>query len=436
MFSYNLRLSLQSILKTRFLSVLMVLAIGLGIGLSMTILTIYSMLSSDPIPQKSDYLHVVRLDAWNPLQPYREPDIAPFQLTYRDTMALRKSEIPVRHAAMFRTGFIVQPDNADVLPFQVEARATDGDFFALFNVPYLYGGVWSSTIDDFGELVAVISKGTNEKVFGGENSVGRVIKLDEHLFKVVGVLDDWQPALKYYDINNNSFGDPEDVFIPFSLTPDLELPAWGNTNGWKGEVLKTYEDRLSSELIWIQYWAELHGPEDVARYKTFLDSYALEQKKLGRFQRPLNNQVNPLMEWLAEREIVGEETQVLLALAFMFLAVCLLNVVGLILAKFSGKSAEISIRRALGADKSMLFTQHLIESGVVGIIGGLLGLGIAMLGLWGVSALMPDISVLASMDYVMVGYTILLSVVCTILAGLYPTWRICQIQPASYLKTQ
>jgi putative ABC transport system permease protein len=216
----------------------------------------------------------------------------------------------------------------------------------------------------------------------------------------------------------------------------LELPAWGNTNGWKGETIESYADRMASEYIWIQYWAQLDSPDQVAEYQAFIDSYAMEQKKLGRFQRPLNNQLTPLMAWLEEREVVGSETRVLLALAFMFLAVCLLNVVGLILAKFSGKSAEISIRRALGADKATLFIQHLIESAVIGSLGGLLGLGMAMLGLVGIASLAPDISTMTTADYSLVIYTLLLSITCTLLAGLYPTWRVCQIQPASYLKTQ
>jgi putative ABC transport system permease protein len=436
MFAYNLTLSLTSLWKDKLLTGLMILAIGLGIGLCMTILTIYQMLSNDPIPEKSATLHVVRLDAWDPLEPFREPNVAPYQLTYQDTMALRQSDIPVRQAAMFKTGFVVQPENEGVRPYQVVARATEGDFFSMFNVPFLFGSPWQADVDQSAQQVVVLDKTTNEKVFGGVDSTGRTIKLDEHYFKVVGVLDTWVPAIKYYDTNNGPFDEPEEVFIPFSLTPSLELPAWGNTNGWKGETIKSFEDKLNSESIWIQYWAEIPEASEVSRYHEFLDNHAREQKKLGRFQRPLNNQVTPLMDWLKEREIVGEETQVLLALAIMFLAVCLLNVVGLILAKFSGKSVEISIRRALGADRNILFIQHVIESGVIGVAGGLLGLVLALIGLAGIAVLIPDVTKIATMDMQMMTYTIILSISCTILAGIYPTWRVCQIQPASYLKTQ
>ena len=436
MLSYNLKLSLKSIFKYRFLSAMMVLAIALGIGLSMTIVTLYRMASNDPIPEKSNQLHVVRLDSWNPLEAFREPDIAPFQLTYMDAMMLRHSDIPVRQAAMFKTGSVLIPDEKNLLPFQVVARATDRDFFSLFNVPFLYGSVWSESADEQGALVTVISKQINEKVFAGENSVGRVINTGKYSLKVVGVLDQWQPTFKYYDVNNGPFDDVEDLYLPFALTPSLQLPSWGNTNGWKDQVIDTYEDRLNSELIWIQYWAELTTQDDVSDYHSFLDGYAQEQKKLGRFERPLNNQVTPLMTWLTEQNVVGNETQVLLALAFMFLVVCLLNVMGLNLAKFSGKFTEVSIRRALGAKRSTLFMQQLIESSMVGLIGGFFGVILALIGLAGVSMLIPAISRLASMDAWMLSGSVLLSVFCTVLAGLYPTWRVCQIQPANYLQTQ
>jgi putative ABC transport system permease protein len=436
MFSYNLRLSVTSLLKDKFLTSLMVLAVALGIGLSMTILTVYHMLSADPIPEKSSYLHLVRLDAWNPLEPFEEPNVAPNQLTYRDVIAMQRSDIPTRHAAMFKTGFVLQPDNENIKPYLVTARATDSDFFAMFNVPYLYGGSWGRDADSSSTQVVVINRETNDKLFGGKDSVGEMILLDDYYFKIVGVLDTWQPSILYYDTNNGNFDEPADLFIPFSLTPALELDSWGNTNGWKGETIDTYEDRLNSEYVWIQYWAELDDGDRVADYQAFIDGYAMEQKKLGRFARPLNNQLTPLMDYLKEVEVVGEETLVLLALAFMFLSVCLLNVIGLILAKFSGKSTEISIRRALGADKMTLFTQHIIESGVIGVAGGILGLVFALAGLAGISLLVPDIAKVASMDFSLMGYTMFLSIVCTILAGVYPTWQVCQIQPASYLKEQ
>ena len=106
------------------------------------------------------------------------------------------------------------------------------------------------------------------------------------------------------------------------------------------------------------------------------------------------------------------------------------------LAKFLGKSPEIGLRRALGATRGVLFSQYIIESGLIGVIGGLGGLLMALIGLYAVNNLYDGFERLATMDWMMVSLTILLSIIATILAGIYPTWRACHVSPAAQLKTQ
>ena len=67
----------------------------------------------------------------------------------------------------------------------------------------------------------MLSKETNEKAFGGQNSVGRTLRLDGRDYKVVGVLDDWAPTPKFYDLNNGAFDEIEELFVPFSLGVSL-----------------------------------------------------------------------------------------------------------------------------------------------------------------------------------------------------------------------
>jgi putative ABC transport system permease protein len=59
------------------------------------------------------------------------------------------------------------------------------------------------------------------------------------------------------------------------------------------------------------------------------------------------------------------------------------------LAKFLGRSGEIGLRRALGANKRALYAQCLVESGAIGLAGGVLGLGLVALGLAGMRGLLP-----------------------------------------------
>ncbi len=170
----------------------------------------------------------------------------------------------------------------------------------------------------------------------------------------------------------------------------------------------------------------------------FLDAYAESQKELGRFPRPLNNRLSNVMEWMQIEEVVDDDVQVLLGLAVLFLVVCLLNTIGLLLAKIMRRSGDISLRRALGASRHAIFTQYIVEAGLIGLAGGVLGIGMTWLGLQGIKGLYGDfdfISRLVTMDWVMIFAAIGLAVISALGAAVYPTWRACSIQPASQLKT-
>jgi putative ABC transport system permease protein len=76
-------------------------------------------------------------------------------------------------------------------------------------------------------------------------------------------------------------------------------------------------------------------------------------------------------------KVVGKDSKLSAWLAFGFLALCLVNTIGLLLAKFSVRASEIGVRRALGASRTEIFHQFLIETVVVGLVGGVLGLLLA-----------------------------------------------------------
>jgi putative ABC transport system permease protein len=142
--------------------------------------------------------------------------------------------------------------------------------------------------------------------------------------------------------------------------------------------------------------------------------------------------------------VVQSDNRVLVGLAFAFLAVCLINTVGLLLAKFLNGAALSGIRRALGASRRALFAQHMVEVGLIAAAGALLGLALAWLGLAGIRALFTTTTVfnkagmqaLGHMDATSLVSAVLLAIVATFVAGLYPAWRIGRISPAVYLKNQ
>ena len=433
MFTYYLQLGLRSLRRNPILTALMVIGIGLGIAASMTTLTVLHLMGSDPIPWKSDKLHYVQLDNWSADESYYEDGRPPDQVTYRDAVALMEAGKADKQAAMYKLVQPIQPDNNELKPFRALGRVTFADFFAMFEPPFQYGGPWSRDQDASHERVIVLGKDMNEKLFGGQDSVGRSVRMNAIDYRIVGVLGDWKLRSRYYDLTNGAFADPDEFFMPFTTAVDLKERSAGNNSCWKasGDGWDAY---LDSDCVWIQMWVQLDSPERLAEYRSFLDNYVGEQKKLGRFPRPLNNRLLDVNEWMADQEVVGRDVQVQTGLGFAFLLVCLINTVGLLLAKFTRKSGEIGLRRALGASRRDVFSQFLIESGVVGLSGGLLGLGLTGLGLLAVQALYKDYKTVAHLDWTMICVTVALAVLSAILAGIYPTWRACRVQPAAQLK--
>lgn len=436
MLGYYLNLALRSFGRNKVLTALMVLAIALGIGASMTTLTVFYVLSGDPIPHKSGQLFYPRMDprSMSGFTPGNDPEE---QMTRFDAEALLRDKRGDRQALMTGGGVPVESADGKLQPFSVDARFTTADFFPMFDVPFRYGTGWSASEDEARAKVAVISKALNEKLFGGGNSVGKTLQAGNNSFRIVGVLDAWRPAPKFYDMTNERFSEVEQVFVPFHTSRALKLGPQGNMNCW-GDSSNDEEGAygINASCAWLQYWVELDSPEKVAAYKQYLVNYSNQQRAAGRFERPTNVRLHSVMEWLEDRNAVPGDVRLQVWLAFGFLLVCLLNTVGLLLAKFLRRSAEIGVRRALGASRRAVFAQFLIEAGVIGLVGGVAGLGLAWLGLWAVRQQPAGYAELAHLDPTMLLTTFVLALASSVLAGLLPAWRAMQVTPAIQLKSQ
>jgi putative ABC transport system permease protein len=447
MLAYNVRLALKSFKRTPGLTALMIGAIALGIAACVVTITMYHAMSGNPIWWKNDRLYAVTMDNWDPNRPFdpAHPQLPPPQLTYRDALHIGDSGIPLRHVITHRDQGVLTGGTAHTRPQSLITRVTTADFFAMFDVPFLYGSGWSAAADRGPDPVIVLSKKENETLFGGANSVGRTVRWNDVEFRIVGVLDEWFPQPKFYDLTGDAFASPEDVFIPFGWTEARQQPpAVGYHSCWRPEMTKTFQDYLNADCVWVQMWVELPDARSRERMQTYLDGYWAEQRKNGRFERPRNNRLTNVGQWLVDQQVVQNDDRLLVGLAFAFLAVCLINTVGLLLAKFLNGAALTGIRRALGASRRQVFAQHLVETGVLAGAGALLGLALAALGLWGLRTLYSveaefgeaGYQDLARFDSSSVVFAVALAVIAALAAGLYPAWRVGRLPPAVYLKSQ
>ena len=431
MLGYYFSLAWRSLRQNRALTMLMVLTLAVGIGSAMTTLTVFKTLARDPIPQKSSQLFRVQLDMY-PADVRNSDNEPPDDISRYDAETLLAQHRA--KAQVITNGGDAALEVGNQTPYSATMRYTTTDFFQMFQVPLRYGHGWSANDDAGRARVAVVSEELNEKFFGGSNSVGKTIRIDGTPFTVIGVVGHWRPDPRYYDVNNQRYGSGEQVYLPFSTSRDLKLGISGNMNCYKAS--NDESTSLSAPCVWLQYWVQLDTPAEAAAYKAYLVNYSEQQHAAGRFQRAPNVRLRNVMEWLDYRKIVPSDAHLQLWLALGFLVVCLVNVVGLLMAKFLRKQGEIGVRRALGATRRDIFIQFLMEAGVVGLVGSIGGLLLSLFGLLAVRHQPTDYAKIVHLDPGMLALTVVLGVIATLAAGLLPAYRAMRITPAIQLKTQ
>lgn len=434
MIGYYLDLALRSLKRNKVLTVLMVVAIALGIGASMTMLTVLHVMTADPIPGKSARLFYPQIDP-QPLENYQEGVDPPEQFSWIDAMNLLHAHKGTRQVAMTGGQVTVRPPQGAGRAFLADARYATADFFAMFDVPFAYGNSWTADDDDQQARVAVISRSLADKLYGAEQAVGQSLHLGKDSFRVIGVIDRWDPVPHYYDLTHGAYAHSEGVFLPLETALALKQGTSGNLVCW-GDSEFPSDLRQSDQCAWLQFWVQLDTPEQVRGYREFLTNYSREQKTLGRFERPPNIRLRDVMAWLDHNHVVPGSVQLQVLLALGFLLVCLLNTVALLLVKFLRRGGELSVRRAMGASRRAVFAQLVMEAGLVGLAGGALGVVLARFGLWVVRQQPAEYAALARMDAAMLGATFVLAICATVLAALFPAWRACRLVPARLLKTQ
>ncbi|QWT20634.1 ABC transporter permease [Bacillus sp. NP157] len=429
---YHLEMAVRSLRRNPVLTALMVLAVALGIGACMTTLTALHVLSGDPLPGRSDHLYTPRIEARSA---GGGETVLPFLLTWTDGMALLHAGRATHQAVMVGGAATIHPADPSTDAFLTSAQYTSADFFPMFEVPMQFGQAWAGAEDESHARVAVISDALNMRLFAGENSVGRSIQVNDASFRIVGVMLPWRPVPHFYNLDTGDFAKAEDVLVPLTSARDAHLPRNGGIECWAGGS-GDEENMETAPCVWLTVWVQLDDAAAVKAYQAFLDGYSREQHAAGRFDQLQPAALSSVKALLAERQVVPSDVRLQFWLASAFFVVCLVNTVGLMLAKFMRRAGELGVRRALGASRGDIFAQLLAEAAMIGLAGGLLGLGFAWLGLMLVR-INPDRSAqLAHLDPTMLATTFVLSVVAATLAGLFPAWRVCQVPPGLHLKVQ
>ena len=455
MFSLAFETALRSIVRTPGVSLLVIMAIALGVGMTMPMVTLYHNSNGNPYPDTGDKMYRVLIDNWflDQIFWFTAPDMPTEIMTARDARVLMRSDIPTKVAASYEAQQYIRSVDPEmgVKPFASAIRVTTSGFFEMFEVPMRFGAAWGSNADGSNENIAVISHSTNLTLFGGGDNVGRDFKIGDQIYTVVGIMHAWSLAPRVYDLTQTS-ARTEGVFVPLSdfqrsrLKPGRFVSLEGSPSNEFGL------DFLGGETIFANLWVQLDTKEQVQSYRDFMDSYVKEQKKLGRLPRPTNNRLYSATEWIVVAPVNAQQRDIyktFILVGVLFLVVCLFNLLSLLLSKFMSITPQACVTRALGATRADIFLQYVVEVLVLGVVGGLLSIYVSKAALFGIvwvyiENLPPEFKQIQSQvgvesPYVQFDTTLLvmsfcLALLAALVSALYPAWRACRVPPAEHLK--
>ena len=288
--------------------------------------------------------------SWSTTSPGEEP---PDQLTRFDAEALLREKRADRQALMTGGFVAIQPEQASLQPFRTEARFTSADFFAMFGTPFVAGGGWSAADDEARARVAVIShelapessSATSRAVGTSRPHRRRRLPRRRRDGAVAAGAALLRPLLRQVRRSRARLRSVLDLARPEARAhrhPQLlGIAALQGPDLSRSHAASGCSTGSSST-------AQPRWP----RTSSYLDDYSARQKAVGRYERPPNTRLYDVMQYLRVQEVVPEDVRLQVWLAFGFLGVCLLNTVGLLLAKCLRRSPEIGVRRALGASQA------------------------------------------------------------------------------------
>jgi len=346
----NLRFAVRTLKKSPAFSVTTVLLVGLGVGAVTTIFTLvdHVLLRALPYPD-AERLVLIENGSHS-------------GVTFREFQEMRTVDL-------WAAG---RSDDANLVgegdPLRIIEAQVSRDFMRLLGAKPALGRLLLE--DDFAAANnVVLSHATWMRVFGGdEDIVGKSIRVDQTAVTVVGVLAE-------------SFVSP-DGMVDRGSGPDIWRPIdWSEPNlaNIQYHVLQVI-GRLAPGVTLAEVNLELTELSERMAVR-------FPEDRVDREGRALTTPAAGLQEVTTRRVRTG--LGLLLGAVTLLLAVACMNVAHLFLARSLSRVREMAVRRALGAGTLGLIQQLLIESLVLGLAGGALGLGLATLGVRGFLALNP-----------------------------------------------
>ncbi|HEY6186737.1 MAG TPA: ABC transporter permease [Pyrinomonadaceae bacterium] len=395
----DLRYGFRMLLKSPGFTAVTILALALGIGANSAIFSVVNAVLLKPLPF-STAERLVFISEWS-------QQVQNMSVSYPNFTDWRDQNRSFEQLAAFRGAGLILTGAGE--PERLDGREVSASFFPVLGTNPALGRNFAPAEDQpGGNRTAIISHGFWQRRFGANPSIiGQPVMLNNESYTIIGVLPrdfEWQA--------------PVDVFVPIGLGAD-KMQDRGNHPG-------IYVVGLLKPGVTVE--------QARAEMESIADRLAQQYVKSNE-----GNSVRlALLQDFATKEIRPALLVLLAAVGFVLLIACA-NVANLLLARSASRSKEIAIRTALGAGRWRLIRQLLTESVMMSLLGGLLGLLLAMWGIKGLQAVIPDdvprlLVMNIGLDARVVAFTLIISVLTGLLFGLAPALQVSKTNLNESLK--
>jgi putative ABC transport system permease protein len=406
---HDLRIAIRHLLKSPGFTATAVLMLALGIGATTGVFSIVESVLLRPLPfphseqlvQLSDIVQGAEVEG-NGEVGVTAPDIQAYTCDTHSFESLGGYQ---------QTSYELSGIGD---PAQVKASRLSVGVFPALEVSPLMGRFFSQQEDDQKEPVAVLSYSLwQDRLYGDSNVVGTKILLDRKPYEVIGVMPrNFEFPLLPGRLNRS------ELWIPMSITSQ-ELTNGADT--WNSSMVGRLKPGITPAQA--ESDAERVAEETTRNFPAFMSSMRIHAAVRSLHEETVE-QAGPLVRTL------------FLAVVVVLLIACA-NFAGLLLVRAIRRRHEIAVRLALGARSGVLLRQAILESLVLSVTGGILGLALAVIALQvGVSRLpetLPRIDEIG-LDWHVVLFAIILTLFTGIVCGLAPAFAALQTSVNETLK--